>query len=53
MILYMRKFKMLCKMNTSYVANVPDQIKLAVTMTHDDEILFRNLKRSRETLFFF
>jgi hypothetical protein len=46
------KFKMFCKMNNSCVANIPDQTKLVVTMTQDDEILFRNLKRSRETPFF-
>ena len=38
------KFKILCKMSNSCVASIPDQIKRAVTMTQDDEILFRNLK---------
>jgi hypothetical protein len=39
-------------MSNFCVAIIPDQIKRAVTMAQDDEILFRNLKLNGETLFF-
>ena len=39
-------------MNTPCVSNIPVLIKLAVTMTQEDELLFSNLELNGKTLFF-